>query len=329
MGPPPNTDQLIGMLENPQFSSMMNEALQNPQVLDAMIRQNPMLRDMGPGVRQMMQSPAFRRMLTDPGMLRQMAQMQSQLGLNPLGGGRGDNAAFPAPGVTNTTTDEHREQENAQGANAGAPAGNANPFGLFGFPPPQGAAANPFAALFGNPAFGGATPGTNNAPAGATDTPTSQESTSAGTTASAGVPGSPPSGQNQQNPFASLFNPALFAPQGGQNANEQPQNPYANLMNNPLFQDPALLNQMMQALGGGQNGFNAEAGANPLAGLFPGMMGQGAPAAQDSRPPEERYAEQLRQLNEMGFYEFERNIEALRRTGGSVQGAIEYLLSNT
>ncbi|KAL8640641.1 MAG: hypothetical protein Q9228_002468 [Teloschistes exilis] len=48
----------------------------------------------------------------------------------------------------------------------------------------------------------------------------------------------------------------------------------------------------------------------------------------DTRPPEERYAEQLRQLNDMGFYEFERNVEALRRTGGSVQGAVEYLLTH-
>ena len=60
-----------------------------------------------------------------------------------------------------------------------------------------------------------------------------------------------------------------------------------------------------------------------------GMGGMGAPPAPpDTRPPEERYAEQLRQLNEMGFYEFERNVEALRRTGGSVQGAVEYLLTH-
>ncbi len=32
-------------------------------------------------------------------------------------------------------------------------------------------------------------------------------------------------------------------------------------------------------------------------------------------PPEERYAEQLRQLNDMGFYDFDRNVAALRRSG--------------
>lgn len=67
-----------------------------------------------------------------------------------------------------------------------------------------------------------------------------------------------------------------------------------------------------------------------MGGFNPGMFGMptepAAPA--DNRPPEERYESQLRQLNDMGFYEFDRNVQALRRSGGSVQGAIEYLLQN-
>jgi hypothetical protein len=51
------------------------------------------------------------------------------------------------------------------------------------------------------------------------------------------------------------------------------------------------------------------------------------PPPADTRPPEEVYETQLRQLNEMGFYEFDRNVSALRRSGGNVQGAIEYLLN--
>lgn len=86
---------------------------------------------------------------------------------------------------------------------------------------------------------------------------------------------------------------------------------------------------------------SAAAPANPFASMFPNgappmdpfsMFGAGgAPAAAapvDNRPPEERYESQLRQLNDMGFFDFDRNVQALRRTGGSVQGAIEYLLSN-
>lgn len=80
--------------------------------------------------------------------------------------------------------------------------------------------------------------------------------------------------------------------------------------------------------------------ANPFASMFPGgapmdpfaFFGGGAGAQQqqpeDTRPPEERYASQLSQLNDMGFFDFDRNVAALRRSGGNVQGAVEYLLSN-
>nr|2BWE_A Chain A, DSK2 [Saccharomyces cerevisiae]2BWE_B Chain B, DSK2 [Saccharomyces cerevisiae]2BWE_C Chain C, DSK2 [Saccharomyces cerevisiae]2BWE_D Chain D, DSK2 [Saccharomyces cerevisiae]2BWE_E Chain E, DSK2 [Saccharomyces cerevisiae]2BWE_F Chain F, DSK2 [Saccharomyces cerevisiae]2BWE_G Chain G, DSK2 [Saccharomyces cerevisiae]2BWE_H Chain H, DSK2 [Saccharomyces cerevisiae]2BWE_I Chain I, DSK2 [Saccharomyces cerevisiae]2BWE_J Chain J, DSK2 [Saccharomyces cerevisiae]2BWE_K Chain K, DSK2 [Sacch len=43
--------------------------------------------------------------------------------------------------------------------------------------------------------------------------------------------------------------------------------------------------------------------------------------------PEERYEHQLRQLNDMGFFDFDRNVAALRRSGGSVQGALDSLLN--
>lgn len=75
------------MLQNPQFASTLNEALSNPQLIDMMIQQNPLLRDMGPQVRQMMQSPEFRRMMTDPEQMRSMMQMQRM-----FGGGAGEVA---------------------------------------------------------------------------------------------------------------------------------------------------------------------------------------------------------------------------------------------
>jgi ubiquilin len=79
--------------------------------------------------------------------------------------------------------------------------------------------------------------------------------------------------------------------------------------------NPEMMQQMMQMLTG------------PGAGTGAGAGGPVSPP--DNRPPEERYAEQLRQLNDMGFYDFERNVAALRRSGGSVQGAIEHLLGAT
>jgi ubiquilin len=308
---------MISLLENPQFQSTMNEALQNPQLIDMMIQQNPVLREMGPGVRQMMQSPAFRRMLTDPNAIRQMTQMQRSMGIGPFGAGGGGNVAFPAPGVTNTTPEENRQQQTTNIANN--PSNAQNPFNVFGLPGAQGAAGNPFAALFGaNPTFG----------AQPTSPPNTEGLNAPREGTADGVPGgseSPP-----PNPFALLFNPTLFGqPPTDPSANTQqtaiPPNLFANLQNNPFLQDPALLSQLLQAMGG-QNPASTDAANNPFAALFPPLAT--SPPPQDTRPPEERYAEQLRQLNDMGFYEFERNIEALRRTGGSVQGAVEYLLNN-
>lgn len=308
MGPPPDEESMLNMLENPQVQSSLNEALQNPAMIDMMIQQNPMLRDMGPGVRQMMQSPEFRRMLTDPSSIRQMMQMQRSLGLGRPDGG----SAFPAPGVTNTTPEENRGAENTQ--NNGAPPMPAfNPFMPTGL-----GAGNPFAALFGaNPSMG-ANPSSGATTAGG-DQPDSAQRATGSASAGDTTTGEGQNQQNAQNPFSFLMNPAAFGGPQGQ-AGINPFNPQQN----PFLRDPAMLSQMMQAMGG-QGGAGA-GDVNPLAALL-GGGGFGA-APPDNRPPEERYQQQLHQLNEMGFFEFERNVEALRRSGGSVQGAVEYLLSH-
>ncbi|KAH9203742.1 hypothetical protein DL95DRAFT_500938 [Leptodontidium sp. 2 PMI_412] len=44
------------------------------------------------------------------------------------------------------------------------------------------------------------------------------------------------------------------------------------------------------------------------------------------RPLEEKYEELLGLLNDMGFFDFDANVGALRRSGGSLQGAMEQLL---
>jgi ubiquilin len=100
-----------------------------------------------------------------------------------------------------------------------------------------------------------------------------------------------------------------------------------------MMQNPEMMQQMMQMMsGGGAGGAGGagEAGFNPFAAMGAGMGGFGGQQQQapvDNTPPEERYASQLQQLNDMGFYEFERNVQALRRSGGNVQGAVEHLLS--
>lgn len=265
MGPPPDPEQIMQMLDNPQVQGMMNEALQNPQVIDMLIQQNPVLREMGPMARQMLMSPGFRQTMTDPNSLRQLTQMQRAMGLGM--GGPAGGSSFPAPGVTNTTPGAASDQTSANSTQNQSQA------------PP---AANPFAALFGNPM---AHPtGTNTTGS----TPNTTQNPNAN-------PANPPNAF--ANPFLSLFNPGLGGVAG---------NPYSP-------ENAAALQTEMQNL------FRN----NPFLSDLAGGVGQ----APDTRPPEDRYAEQLRQLNDMGFFDFDRNIEALRRTGGSVQGAVEYLLN--
>lgn len=312
MGAPPGPEQMAELLQNPQYASQLNEVLSNPDLVNSMIEGNPMLRGMGDSARQALNNPQFRRMMTDPDMLRQMAQMQRQFpgmfgGMGGMGGAQ--NQAFPAPGVTDQTPEQPSGERTAtpNQPNTTTQQPPMNPFGmgLLGNPAAGGGAAgNPFAALF------------------------------------------PQQPQQQQpgTPGGDTTNPSI-----GQQPN--PSNPFQQ-MAAQLASNPAFMQNMMGMMGGapgapGQQQLpnqppNPNAQFNPFAAMLgPGGPGGGLggnpfgmpasaspPSPADNRPPEERYAEQLRQLNDMGFYEFERNVEALRRTGGSVQGAVEYLLTH-
>ncbi|KAL0264560.1 hypothetical protein SLS55_000510 [Diplodia seriata] len=316
MGAPPDPDQLLRQLEDPNTLQLMTEAMNNPIVIQQ-IRNSPMFRN-NPMMQQMFDNPAFRRMLTDPEVIRQQMQMARSFG--GMGGPGGGNSSFPAPGVTNTTPQGQNADSNTASTTTGEGATQTpnqpnttgptspppNPFAMFGNPAGAGAggaAGNPFAALFGPPPTGAQAPGQN------------QEGQGQGV---------PPA-----NPFGNLFGGAgAGAAPGGQ------ADPIQTAAQN-LMQNPEAMRATMQMLGlgppGGEGNTGAPGGdagvANPFAGLFGGAGFPQAPP--DNRPPEERYAEQLRQLNDMGFYEFERNIQALRRSGGSVQGAVEYLLNGS
>ncbi|KFY34260.1 hypothetical protein V494_06922, partial [Pseudogymnoascus sp. VKM F-4513 (FW-928)] len=54
MGAPPNEDQVADMLSDPATAQIMNEALNNPQMVDMMIQANPTLRALGPAAREML-----------------------------------------------------------------------------------------------------------------------------------------------------------------------------------------------------------------------------------------------------------------------------------
>ncbi|MCO5550213.1 hypothetical protein L7F22_003695 [Adiantum nelumboides] len=73
---------------------------------------------------------------------------------------------------------------------------------------------------------------------------------------------------------------------------------------------------------GGANPFDM----NSLLGLFGGLPTT-TPEV-NTVPPEQLYAAQLSQLQDMGFINTEANIQALRATGGNVHAAVERLLGN-
>jgi len=125
-------------------------------------------------------------------------------------------------------------------------------------------------------------------------------------------------GADAMGPMGLLFGGLPPPPGQGQNANQaggQGSNPAPPTHGgNPFgMVDPDMLQQMM----GGYGGLPAALG------------GAGNPSAANptnSRPPEERYEQQLTQLREMGFVNTTQNVRALVATGGNVQMAIEYIL---
>ncbi|KAL2271031.1 hypothetical protein VTJ83DRAFT_402 [Remersonia thermophila] len=293
MGAPPSPEQMADMMQNPMFAQMMNEALNNPQFIDTMIRNTPTLANV-PNAREILQSPQFREMMTNPDMIRMAARMRQVL--------QGQNPAFPAPGVV----DGAAPANSGAGAAGSAPAGNLNDDLLralfagnpFAAPAPG---ANPFASLLGivppAPQAAGGASATTSATSTTAQPSANREAPAAGSTTPEGQAGAANAGNPPPNPFAALF-----------------QNPPPTPFGLPPL-TPEAVRQMAEILGMAPPG-------------SPGAAAGAPPAPVDNRPPEERYAEQLRQLNDMGFFDFDRNITALRRSGGSVQGAVEYLLSN-
>lgn len=159
--------------------------------------------------------------------------------------------------------------------------------------------------------FGGGMPGAQAssfpAPGEATASNSTPDSTTTNSqTATAGTPNATAAAAaaaGPANPFAALF-------PGGAPAGGVPANPFA----------------AFSAASGGQGGF-PQLDPTLLQSILGGGAGGAAPVETDNRPPEVRYETQLRQLNDMGFFDFDANVTALRRSGGSVQGAIESLLN--
>lgn len=292
MGPPMDEERIQRMMSDPNVQQSMNEALSNPDFVNMLIQSNPMLRNM-PNAREMITSPFMRQMMTNPQMMSQAMRMQRNM--------RGGDSAFPAPGATDTTPDA------AAGGNAstGDDASQQQAGMAFMLPNFEGAGGNGGSGgsniaqmiqrLLNENGLGDGIPVAD--PSTVSETTQGSETRDAQSTSQTGGVDGAQNTQNQTaaNPFAALF------PQGAQAGND-------GFMRQPVAMTPEMMQRFMQMLGGGGGAL--------------------APASSlDTRPPQEMYAEQLRQLNDMGFFDFDRNVAALRRSGGSVQGAVEQLLS--
>jgi ubiquilin len=105
-------------------------------------------------------------------------------------------------------------------------------------------------------------------------------------------------------------------------------------LTNPDFMRQMMNPENLRAMAQMQQAFNTLQGNNAFGGGDLGGLGAafgggafgGAPPA-PAGPPEEVYATQLSQLNDMGFFDAAENIRALQATGGNVHAAVERLLS--
>ncbi|XP_026394679.1 ubiquitin domain-containing protein DSK2b-like isoform X1 [Papaver somniferum] len=89
----------------------------------------------------------------------------------------------------------------------------------------------------------------------------------------------------------------------------------------------SLLQNRRQPNEDGQAGGAPGMGLESLMNMF-GGLGAGGLAVPSDVPPEQFYATQLSQLQEMGFFDTQENIRALTATGGNVHAAVERLLGN-
>ncbi|XP_073122187.1 ubiquitin domain-containing protein DSK2b-like [Henckelia pumila] len=100
-----------------------------------------------------------------------------------------------------------------------------------------------------------------------------------------------------------------------------------------LQQQLSQLSRQQSTQGGVQTGqgrgVENNMGLDMLMNMF-GGLGAGSLTASNAPdvPPEELYSTQLSQLQEMGFFDTEENIRALRATSGNVHAAVERLLGN-
>ncbi|KAG2389011.1 hypothetical protein C9374_014411 [Naegleria lovaniensis] len=361
----PNVDpnMMQQMMNNPFVQSMLN----NPDFIREMMSSNPQMQQImrnNPEVGRMLQDPEMIRrameMARNPELMREMMRNTdlAMSNIENLPGGfdalRRMYSDIQEPlheatsemfrGTTSTT-----EQPTTSNTQSSVPPGQ--PFNMWG----------------NNPAGTGTattTPPTTNT--SSTTTPTANTENTANTNPFAsmfgqmgmgGMGGMQPNlgGMNPQQVQQMMNNPFMQRMMGEMLSDPQMldqlinSNPMLQQMtqNNPMLRtmlsNPQFIQQVMQLQGmlnqpqGGTTNTSTTTGGNtfpqmPNPFLFgnPWMGGQmpTTTTTANTQPPRERFASQLSQLQEMGFFDEQSNIEALLATNGNVNAAVEYLLSN-
>jgi ubiquilin len=311
------------MMNNPMMQSMMQNLLSNPDMLRNMINNNPMLKQMvdnNPELQTALNDPAMLQMMSDPQVINAaMGMMNRGGGMGGLGAMMGNQGSFPSPGgnptstqSTDSTNTSGTQTSTQQQGNLGGFGGGSNPFGnMLGDP---NMLANLQQMLGGGGGFGGGFGGfgqqQQQQQQNPSNTGTAGTAGTAGTTGTAGV----------QNPNPNMFNPFMFGNMGG-------------------FGGMGGFGQQQQQQGQGTTGTSGTGTtgttgtqnpnpnpfmSNPFLGGF-GGRGFNMPQA-DNRPPEEKFAVQLTQLEGMGFVNKEVNIQALTASNGNVDAAVERIL---
>ncbi|KAI3665274.1 hypothetical protein L6452_43898 [Arctium lappa] len=334
--------ELAHMLNDPAILRQTMEAARNPELMREMMRNT---------------DRAMSNIESSPegfNMLRRMYENVQEPFLNAttMGGDtRNDLSSNPFAALLGAQG-AHDQLNNPTTAGAetttGSPAPNTNPL------------PNPWAGGGGGGAGANQTNATATHPAG-TDRSTPPVGLGGlGIPGLEGILGSTPDpnamSQLMQNPAISqmmqslLSNPQYMNQMLG--VNSQMLNPQLReMMQNPDFirqmTSPETMQQMMalqqslfSQLGrqqstvdvgqtGGGTGAPANIGVDMLRNMFNGLGTGGFTTPNNSNvPPEERYATQLAQLQEMGFFDTRENLQALAATAGNVHAAVERLLGN-
>eukprot|EP00252_Welwitschia_mirabilis_P021556 TRINITY_DN555_c0_g1_i10.p1 TRINITY_DN555_c0_g1~~TRINITY_DN555_c0_g1_i10.p1 ORF type:complete len:540 (+),score=124.91 TRINITY_DN555_c0_g1_i10:271-1890(+) len=330
-----NNPQMREIIDrNPDLAHILNDPGTLRQTLEA--ARNPEL------MREMMRNTdrAMSNIESSPegfNMLRRMYETVQEPFLNAttMGGDSGNDDSNPFGALLGQGQGQNRSQTtnpSTTGSDAnGSPAPNTNPL------------PNPWSTASNVPGSGDQ-PGQANAgaratrPAGVGGIPGLSDFAGIGET-----PGIFDPTMLQQ----MLQNPAILQTMQGLLSNPQYLNQFRPLFENTplreMLQNPDVLRQltsqenMQQNLlsqlsrqPGGQDQGGAGGGTiglETLVGMF-GGLGSMENQNPTNVPPEELYATQLAQLQEMGFYDTRENIRALTATGGNVHAAVERLLGN-